>query len=202
MAKKHVDNRKARPKVPGMPMASKACVTSHGRLDKLYQQGREILEQARATAARSVNSEMVRAYWLVGRKVVEEEQNGSARADYGDELINHLSARLRADFGRGFTPSNLRDASPVLSGVSEASREIHHAVRDKSERGDLNEPAIVDREPRRGMLNPDLSWTHYRLLTKVESSQGAIFTRSKPSATTGRRASSSARWDRNTDAAR
>ena len=48
-------------------------------------------------------------------------------------------------------------------------------MRDKSEHGDLNEPAIVDREPRRGMLNPDLSWTHYRLLTKVESSQAADF---------------------------
>ena len=65
-----------------MPTASKARLTSHDRLDKLYQQVREILQQARATAARSVNSEMVRAYWLVGRKVVEEEQHGSARADY------------------------------------------------------------------------------------------------------------------------
>ena len=68
---------------------------------------REILEQARVAAARSVNSGMVRAYWLIGRKVVEEEQQGSARAGYGDELIDQLSARLRVDFGRGFNPSNL-----------------------------------------------------------------------------------------------
>jgi predicted nuclease of restriction endonuclease-like (RecB) superfamily len=108
--------------------------------------------------------------------VVEEEQHGSTRADYGDELINHLSARLRADFGRGFTPSNLRYmrlfylAYPRLF-----AREIHHAVRDKSVREELGDPAIVDRKARRGMLNPNLSWTHYRLLTEVESSQARDF---------------------------
>ena len=46
------------------------------RVDILYRQVREIIEQARATAARSVNTAMVRAYWLVGREVVEEEQEG------------------------------------------------------------------------------------------------------------------------------
>ena len=51
---------------------------------------------------------MVRAYWLVGREIVEEEQHGSARAGYGEELMDQLSARLQADFRRGFNPSNLR----------------------------------------------------------------------------------------------
>jgi predicted nuclease of restriction endonuclease-like (RecB) superfamily len=48
-------------------------------------------------------------------------------------------------------------------------REIHHAVRDKSERGEGGRRASADRAPDRGALNPELSWTHYRLLTKVES---------------------------------
>ena len=113
---------------------------------------------------------MVRAYWLIGPKVAEEEQAGSARAGYGVELIDQLSDRLRADFGRGFAASNLRYmrlfylAYPDLLG-----REIHHAVRDKSERGEGGRRASADRAPDRGALNPELSWTHYRLLTKVES---------------------------------
>ncbi len=131
-----------------------------------------ILEQARAQIARSVNTEMVRAYWFVGREIVEEEQRGKARAGYGDELIAQLSTRLRAIFGRGFTPSNLRYmrlfylAYPSLLGP-----EFHHAVRDES--GETVNQAA--RPPARrkaegtGTLNPDLSWTHYRLLTKVES---------------------------------
>jgi hypothetical protein len=78
-----------------VPAARQASGT---RLDVLYRQVREILEQARATAARSVNTAMVRAYWLIGREVVEEEQAGSARAGYGDELSlqhNHHQASLR-----------------------------------------------------------------------------------------------------------
>ena len=70
----------------------------------LFERIRAILEQARAQVARSVNTEMVRAYWLVGREIVEEEQRGKERAGYGEELIAQLSARLRAVFDRGFTP--------------------------------------------------------------------------------------------------
>ena len=99
----------------------------------LFGRIQAILEQARAQVARSVNTEMVRAYWLVGREIVEEEQRGRERAGYGDELIAQLSDRLRAVFDRGFTPSNLRYmrlfylAYPDLLGP-----EIHHAVRDES----------------------------------------------------------------------
>ena len=107
MAKKREATRK-----PGRAASGKATVPAvseaiDSRVDVLYRQVREIIEQARATAARSVNTAMVRAYWLVGREVVEEEQKGSARAGYGDELIDRLSARLRAEFGRGYNPSNL-----------------------------------------------------------------------------------------------
>jgi hypothetical protein len=85
---------------------------------------------------------MVRAYWLVGRKIVEEEQAGSAGAGSGDGLIDQLADRLRADFGREFTSSNL------------LARAIHHAVRDKSQRGagEGGRPPIAGRDPDRGAL--------------------------------------------------
>jgi DUF1016 N-terminal domain len=69
----------------------------------VFQRVQSILEQARAQVARSINTEMVRAYWLIGREIIEEEQRGRSRAGYGDELIAQLSVRLQAEFRRGFT---------------------------------------------------------------------------------------------------
>lgn len=141
----------------------------------LFERIQAILEQARAQIARSVNTEMVRAYWLVGREIVEEEQRGRERAGYGDELIAQLSDRLRAVFDRGFTPSNLRYmrlfylAYPNLLGP-----EIYHAVRDESGEGSARTPKRR-KAGSTGRLNADLSWTHYRLLTKVESLQARDF---------------------------
>ena len=66
-----------------------------------------ILEAARREAARSVNSLMTAAYWLVGRRIVECEQGGATRAEYGAELIRRLSGDLTARYGRGFSPRNL-----------------------------------------------------------------------------------------------
>jgi predicted nuclease of restriction endonuclease-like (RecB) superfamily len=66
-----------------------------------------IVETARRSAARSVNYIMTAAYWLIGRRIVEFEQAGSARADYGTELLKRLAADLTARFGRGFGPVNL-----------------------------------------------------------------------------------------------
>jgi hypothetical protein len=102
---------------------------------------------------------MVRAYWLVGCEVVEEEQEGSARAGYGDELIDPLSAWLRAEFGRGYNPTNLRYIRLFYLAYPDLlAREIHHAVRDKSgqEARERGRPAATGHAPDRGVLNPDL----------------------------------------------
>jgi hypothetical protein len=154
MAKKRAETRKPRRRTSGKPAVPAARRASGARLDVLYRQVREILEQARVEAARSLNTEILRADWLIGRKVVEEEQAGSARADSGDELIDQRSARLRVDFGRGFTPSNLRSRRLFdLAYSNLLAREIHHAVRDKSERGEGGGPVITERDPDRGTLN-------------------------------------------------
>ena len=68
----------------------------------------DILDAARRASARSVNSIMTAAYWLVGRRIVEYEQGGEARAEYGSELIRRLSVDLTERYGRGFSPRNLR----------------------------------------------------------------------------------------------
>lgn len=110
-----------------------------------YQAIAGILHAARAKAHRAVNFAMVEAYWNVGRMIVEEEQRGEKRAEYGSSLIKNLSSRLTAEFGKGFTETNLRYfrqfylAFPVKTAV-----EIHHTLCDK------------------------LTWSHYRLLMRVE----------------------------------
>lgn len=67
----------------------------------------ELLREARHASARSVNSIMTTTYWVIGRRIVEEEQRGRARAGYGKELIAKLSHDLTARFGRGFGAVNL-----------------------------------------------------------------------------------------------
>jgi len=67
----------------------------------------ELLKAARSVAARNVNSIMTVTYWEIGRRIVESEQGGTARAAYGDELIKHLASDLSRQFGRGFGVVNL-----------------------------------------------------------------------------------------------
>jgi predicted nuclease of restriction endonuclease-like (RecB) superfamily len=73
----------------------------------IYGRIREILESARAGVARTVNTTQVMANWLIGREIVEEEQRGTKRAGYGQELLRQLSSRLRKEFGSGFSVDNL-----------------------------------------------------------------------------------------------
>lgn len=66
-----------------------------------------VIEDARRAAARSVNAVMTATYWLIGRRIVEQEQGGQARAGYGEMIIDCLAADLTSRFGRGFGRRNL-----------------------------------------------------------------------------------------------
>lgn len=70
---------------------------------------RAILAEARQRAARIVNHTMVTAYWLIGRRIVLEEQANSSKAAYGEEVLQNLSRELTTEFGNGFSYSNLRN---------------------------------------------------------------------------------------------
>ena len=69
----------------------------------------KILKNARQKAYTAVNSEMVEAYWEIGRRIVEEEQSGRERAEYGKEIIKNLSKELTEEFGKGFGERNIRN---------------------------------------------------------------------------------------------
>lgn len=106
---------------------------------EFYQSVAEILRTARSNAYRAVNFVMVEAYWNVGRMIVEEEQEGKERAKYGAFLIRDLSFRLTEEFGKGFDERELR-----------RMRQFYQLF------------------PIRGAVRPELSWTHYRLLIRIE----------------------------------
>ena len=77
-------------------------------LDKdFYSEIKNVLEQARKRVYRNIQSEMVLAYWQIGKMIVER-QGGNPRADYGDGLIKELSIQMTKDFGKGYTITNLK----------------------------------------------------------------------------------------------
>lgn len=95
--------------------------------DDLYERVAEILETARSQVARTVNTAMVHAYWLVGREIVEVEQRGEARAGYGDELVRALARRLSEQFGRGFN-SHTTTAAENTGCAKETKKRVHDLV--------------------------------------------------------------------------
>jgi predicted nuclease of restriction endonuclease-like (RecB) superfamily len=139
-----------------------------------------VLDQARRTAARTVNTVMTVAYWEVGRQIVEGEQRGKARADYGERLLEHLSADLTSRFGRGFSPDNLEimrrfyQQFPVENISETPSRkllgaEISETVSRKSASHNqtLNMSEVARRFP--------LPWSHYVRLLKVGKTEAREF---------------------------
>lgn len=76
--------------------------------DALYQRVSRIIKAGRSQVSRSVNTAMVHAYWLIGREIVEVEQEGKERAGYGEQVLRRLADRLSVRFGRGFSYPNIK----------------------------------------------------------------------------------------------
>ncbi|UZD21407.1 PDDEXK nuclease domain-containing protein [Algoriphagus halophytocola] len=100
---------------------------------------RSILSEARQKAVNAVNSAMVFAYWEIGKRIVDEEQEGKDRADYGSFLLQQLAENLTVDFGKNFDARELRRI-----------RQFYLTF------------------PIRDTVRPELSWSHYRLIIRIE----------------------------------
>jgi predicted nuclease of restriction endonuclease-like (RecB) superfamily len=103
---------------------------------------KSIIRTARQKAFRAVNTAMVEAYWDVGRRIVEEEQNGDLRAQYGKQLLKNLALELQEEFSEGYDERELR-----------RMRQFYLAF------------------PIRGTVCPELSWSHYRHLVRIENQE-------------------------------
>lgn len=105
----------------------------------IYSEIKETLLLSRGQAYSAVNFAMVQAYWHIGRIIVEHEQNGSLRADYGKAVLQEVSARLQQEFGTGFSVRNLQQMKKFFVLF-----------------------------PNTNALRSQLTWTHYRALLRVE----------------------------------
>ncbi|ERT40498.1 PDDEXK nuclease domain-containing protein [Fusobacterium nucleatum] len=113
--------------------------------DSIYKEIKSILEQARNKVYKVANSTMVEAYWNIGRVIVEK-QGGNNKAEYGAALIKNLSKKMTKEFGKGFTTTNLKYMRQFYLTFQKS-----HALSDQ------------------------LSWTHYRLLMRVENENARNF---------------------------
>ena len=113
--------------------------------EKFYNEIKNILNIARNKVYKTANFVMVEAYWNIGKSIIEE-QGGNEKAEYGAGLIKELSKQMTQDFGKGFTVTNLKYMRQFYLMFPNS-----HALRD------------------------ELSWTHYRLLIKVENDNARDF---------------------------
>ena len=133
----------------------------------------DLLEQARRASARAVNSIMTATYWEIGRRIVEFEQGGKIRADYGEELLQRLSADLLSRFGRGFSIRNLRTFRlfyvnwPIRQTLSADLNESISSNKIQSEVEQFSLRDIAARFP--------LPWSHYVLLLAVKNPAAQSF---------------------------
>ena len=111
-------------------------------LSRLVSAITQQIEQARGQVRQAVNTAMVQSYWEIGRLIVEHEQQGNRRAEYGKQQLKQLSQQLTERLGKGFDVTNLRNM-----------RQFYHAF------------------PIRDAVRLELSWTHYRTLLRIENAQ-------------------------------
>jgi len=134
-----------------------------------------LIEQGRKAAVRYVNSALIATYWLTGRRIVEYEQKGKERAEYGEKLLRRISADLTTRFGKGFTERNLEHmrqfyltyreiSNTVCAKLIEGTGEKSHPVRARllpiSQTSSGNFEILSQKFP--------LSWSHYRLLMRLD----------------------------------
>lgn len=163
-----------------MPKKKAEIVKPQAEYDSILTDLVDLLEQSRRLTARSINAIMTATYWEIGRRIVEVEQKGERRAEYGEELLKQLSKDLTGKFGRGFSRQNLQQMRlfylgwqkcQTLSGKSEnifqmvsgKSQDIVQAPSSQSP----NLTEIAKRFP--------LPWSHYVLLLSCKSEYARDF---------------------------
>jgi len=107
---------------------------------------KQIIESARAKSYRAINSFLLESYWQIGKLIVEDEQKGASRAAYGEGILKHLAQALTQEFGKGFHVRNLN-----------------------------NMRAFYLAFPIWNALRTELSWTHYRLISRLETEEKRLY---------------------------
>ena len=178
----------------------------------LFDRVASILDQARGNVVRAVNTNMVLAYWLIGREIVEELQGGDERAKYGNQVMANLAKQLTQRYGRGFSVTNLQNFRKFHQAYAQRLLQIQHPLGIKFGLSDAYPPiqhppgaeldvaaiprpmgapseilsplgrelALPAKSHPRGeespsCFSPQLTWSHYRALMRVDSMEARDF---------------------------
>ena len=125
----------------------------------LFDKVVDILEQARGNVVKSVNTNMVVAYWYIGREIVQEIQIGKDRAEYGKQVLEDLSRNLNEYYGTGFSVANLRAFRLFFQSYPDRINSIQYPTGTEFKSG----------------FNPRLSWSHYRALMRIKNEKARSF---------------------------
>ena len=128
-------------------------------IEHLYDKVVQHVDNARGSIKRTIDLEMVKAYWLIGRDIIEEEQNGQERAAYGKLILKNLSQRLCRKYGRGFSVDTL-----------EKTRRFYITYLREFEKS-----ATLSRNLEIPIFSSNLSWSHYELLMRIRRTEARKF---------------------------
>lgn len=130
-------------------------------IDKVYENAVNYIQAARQKVYTTIDIEMVKAYWMIGRDIVEVEQQGDEKSTYGKSILENLSKKLSQKYGKGFGISTLRDIRQfylVFHDLLSPSKN-HHALRGDS----------------KTTLSGKLGWIHYRNLMRIQKEEARHF---------------------------
>ena len=167
---------------PRKKVAALTGAAGAGPEDALFERVVEIIEAARRHVVRSVNTAMVQVYWVIGREIIEVEQQGAPRAGYGERVLEGLAKRLAARVGKGFSLPNLRNMRQFYLTYRDGSA-LPEAVAGSANRSappsGSTSTKIRSAAPSesRGLavFPPYLGWTHYLLLMRVANPTARAF---------------------------
>jgi predicted nuclease of restriction endonuclease-like (RecB) superfamily len=151
---------------------------------------RAILRSGRYRALQTINSAMITAYWIIGKEIVEAEQRGKSRADYGRALLEQLSLSLKKEFGKGYSVQNLRLMRQFYLVYEDRGQGKRYTLcsesvstpDDDKKRYSLSSGSVTRGESKKNLYTlcreslvgplaaflPELSWSHYRILMRIE----------------------------------
>ena len=119
------------------------------KLPSFYSDIQQILQNARNRSYSEINRAMVEAYWMIGKRIVEEDQEGKTKAEYGKKLLENLSRNLTDEFGKGFSYANLRNFRQFY--LTYSDEDICYTLCSK------------------------LSWSHNRLIMRLENAKARTY---------------------------
>ena len=130
-------------------------IIESNEFQKLFDKSRKLIDSARSNMGQMANAITVLTSFLLGRYIIEQEQQGSERAKYGAKVLDSLSSYLTEEYGRGFSRSN-------VAGM----RQFYMAYKDRED--EIIQSGIGQLETAYKKIPFKLSWTHYQILMRIE----------------------------------